>query len=271
MGIEDIVGRSYGPRPYRTDRSVVDGYRTAIGLEAGGPAPPALAGAMLFVVAPDLLHDPDIGGYGTSVIHGEQTFTWHRPIPLDRTLAVSGVLSKCRMRGGVAFAGFDVEVADEDGPVVTGGSLFLMSDASATGTDAGEDQEPVPDEGSIAEVGARGDTGDRSLPSNRFSASRADLVRYAGASGDWNPIHWDHATAVDAGLSGVVVHGLLQSAWMLTVGEAVLGAPTWARFRYRAPLRPASVVTVVGGGGNGTVDLRLEGDDTVHVAATVRA
>ena len=79
-----------------------------------------------------------------------------------------------------------------------------------------------------------------------FGASRADLIRYAGATRDWNPIHWDHRSAVAAGLPGIVVHGLLQSAWILRSvvtgleGTAPLAS---ARFRYRAPLlvgQPAS-------------------------------
>ncbi|NIP92489.1 MAG: hypothetical protein GWO24_03050, partial [Akkermansiaceae bacterium] len=46
------------------------------------------------------------------------------------------------------------------------------------------------------------------------SASRADLVRYAGITRDFNPIHWDHEAAVEAGLPGVIVHGLLMASWV---------------------------------------------------------
>lgn len=42
--------------------------------------------------------------------------------------------------------------------------------------------------------------------------TRADLVRYAGASGDFNPIHWDEATATAVGLPGVIAHGMLTMA-----------------------------------------------------------
>ncbi len=38
---------------------------------------------------------------------------------------------------------------------------------------------------------------------------RVDLVRYAGASGDTNPIHWSERAALDAGLPGVIAHGML--------------------------------------------------------------
>ncbi|MEJ7627969.1 MAG: MaoC/PaaZ C-terminal domain-containing protein [Nocardioidaceae bacterium] len=41
-----------------------------------------------------------------------------------------------------------------------------------------------------------------------FAVTRADLVRYAGASGDLNPIHWSDRVAVSVGLPGVVAHGM---------------------------------------------------------------
>ncbi|MFC5992644.1 MaoC/PaaZ C-terminal domain-containing protein [Pseudonocardia hispaniensis] len=42
--------------------------------------------------------------------------------------------------------------------------------------------------------------------------TRADLVRYAGASGDFNPIHWSDRTAAAVGLPGVIAHGMLTMA-----------------------------------------------------------
>lgn len=51
--------------------------------------------------------------------------------------------------------------------------------------------------------------------------SRASLVRYAGASGDFNPIHWNERFAQSVGLSGVIAHG------MLTMGTAVQLVSDW--------------------------------------------
>jgi acyl dehydratase len=51
---------------------------------------------------------------------------------------------------------------------------------------------------------------------------RADLVRYAGASGDFNPIHWNDTVAEGAGLPGVIAHG------MLTMGSVVGLVSEWA-------------------------------------------
>ncbi|MGO1315721.1 MAG: MaoC family dehydratase [Cellulomonadaceae bacterium] len=56
-----------------------------------------------------------------------------------------------------------------------------------------------------------------------LAVHRADLVRYAGASGDFNPIHWSETTARGVGLPGVIAHG------MFTMGAAVTVVEDWAR------------------------------------------
>ena len=50
------------------------------------------------------------------------------------------------------------------------------------------------------------------LPPLALRVTRADLVRYAGASGDFNPIHWSDRIAGDVGLPGVIAHGMLTMA-----------------------------------------------------------
>ena len=55
-----------------------------------------------------------------------------------------------------------------------------------------------------------------------FAVTRADLVRYAGASGDFNPIHWNERVATAVGLPGVIAHG------MLTMGLAARAVTAWA-------------------------------------------
>jgi acyl dehydratase len=54
-----------------------------------------------------------------------------------------------------------------------------------------------------------------------FSLTRDSLVRYAGASGDFNPIHYRDDAATQVGLEGVLAHG------MLTMGLAVQPLITW--------------------------------------------
>ncbi|MGW5643092.1 MaoC family dehydratase [Saccharopolyspora sp. NPDC003752] len=50
------------------------------------------------------------------------------------------------------------------------------------------------------------------LPVLSVPLTRADLVRYAGASGDFNPIHWNERVATEVGLPDVIAHGMLTMA-----------------------------------------------------------
>jgi acyl dehydratase len=60
------------------------------------------------------------------------------------------------------------------------------------------------------------------LPEQTYTVTRADLVRYAGASGDFNPIHWSDRVATSVGLPGVIAHG------MFTMALAARALDTWA-------------------------------------------
>ena len=60
------------------------------------------------------------------------------------------------------------------------------------------------------------------LPATTITLGRADLVRYAGASGDFNPIHWNARVATSVGLPDVIAHG------MWTMGAAVSVVADWA-------------------------------------------
>jgi acyl dehydratase len=50
------------------------------------------------------------------------------------------------------------------------------------------------------------------LPPASFPITRKDLVRYAGASGDFNDIHWNGRFAVEVGLPDVIAHGMYTMA-----------------------------------------------------------
>ncbi|MCL1870378.1 MAG: MaoC family dehydratase [Promicromonosporaceae bacterium] len=100
---------------------------------------------------------------------------------------------------------------------------------------------------------------------------RPRLVRYAGASGDFNRIHWDEAFATGVGLPNVIVHG------MLTMGAAVGVVEEWAgdpgavvdyqtRFTRPVPVPATEVVLVEVSAAVGAVDAEAR---TVRVDLTV--
>jgi acyl dehydratase len=63
------------------------------------------------------------------------------------------------------------------------------------------------------------------LPAQTFPIGRADLVRYAGASGDFNPIHWNERFATSVGLPNVIAHGMYTMALAARVVTDWAGDP----------------------------------------------
>ncbi|GAA1825612.1 MaoC family dehydratase [Agromyces salentinus] len=134
---------------------------------------------------------------------------------------------------------------------------------------------PVFDELAVGDVVAERD----------FPLTRDSLVRYAGASGDFNPIHYRDDVAASVGLPGVLAHG------MLTMGLAVQPVVDWAgdpgriadyqvRFTRPVVVDPVdgATVTVTAKVGQLDADARVAridltvklGDDTVLGKAQVR-
>ena len=63
------------------------------------------------------------------------------------------------------------------------------------------------------------------LPTQTFTVTRLDLVRYCGASGDFNTIHWNDRIAKSVGLPGVIAHGMYTMALAGRAVTAWAGAP----------------------------------------------
>ena len=106
----------------------------------------------------------------------------------------------------------------------------------------------------IADLTVGQSIGTRSIP-----VQRVDLVRYAGASGDLNPIHWNNRVATEVGLPGVIAHG------MFTMGQAVNLVIDWAgdpgaiidygvRFTRPVPVPDPGAATVEVEGTIGAID-----------------
>jgi len=63
------------------------------------------------------------------------------------------------------------------------------------------------------------------LPAQTFPIGRVSMVRYAGASGDFNPIHWSEEFATSVGLPNVIAHGMLTMAITARVVTEWTGDP----------------------------------------------
>ena len=274
---DGLVGRSYGPVRAVADPVSVASFVAAVGDDPErwkGVVPPLFANALLFRAAPLFLEDPDVAPYTASLIHSEQTYEWGGPLEAGAALDVSGEVEQVRARSGRNLVTFTITA----GEWLRGRSVFVMSDQAAGSADEVPEppalRRPERDTPAPSPLPAAGGE----LPAMRCGASRADLVRYASATGDFNPIHWDHASAVDAGLPGIVVHGLLMAGWLGAAAARHAEGPAplrSMRLRFRKPLRPGEgaavggrVASVEADGADLEMDLR-SGEGRL-VIATVR-
>ena len=64
------------------------------------------------------------------------------------------------------------------------------------------------------------------LPAQSFTVTRLDLIKYCGASGDFNVIHWNERIAKSVGLPDVISHGMLTMARAVRVVTDWVGDPS---------------------------------------------
>lgn len=108
------------------------------------------------------------------------------------------------------------------------------------------------------------------LPPQTYRVTRGDLVRYAGASGDFNPIHWSDRVAASVALPGVIAHGMYTMALAARALDTWAGAPGRVREVSCKFTRPVVVPDDDEG-----VEVRVAGtvknltEDGVHVALEV--
>ncbi len=108
-------------------------------------------------------------------------------------------------------------------------------------------------------------------PGDTFSIRRGpitttQLVMYAGASGDFNRIHYDHPFAVQKGLGGVIAHGMLTMAFAASCAVEAFGqANRISRLdaRFTSPVRVGDVVEVTA-----TVVERSTPDNAIEATLT---
>ncbi|GAA2675683.1 MaoC family dehydratase [Streptomyces lunalinharesii] len=113
------------------------------------------------------------------------------------------------------------------------------------------------------------------LPAQDFPVTRATLVQYAGASGDFNPIHWNEKFAKEVGLPDVIAHGMFTMAVAVRVVTDWVGDPgAVAEYgvRFTKPVvvpndEDGALIEV-----SGTVAAKLDDDErTVRVDLTAKS
>ncbi|WP_246084433.1 FAS1-like dehydratase domain-containing protein [Salinadaptatus halalkaliphilus] len=230
----------------------------------------------------------DQGGYGFDlgfqpeyVLHGEQTYEFERPLTVGDVLTGTTTLSDVYQRDGgragtMTFAIYETTYRDQnDELVLTDRSTVIETegavdngddDAPASDDDDGASDVSAPDAESVETLqsladASVGDTGPTVVVED---LERKHFVKYAGASGDFNPIHYDEPYARDAGNPSVFGQG------MFTAGVASRVATDWFALadidsfsvRFQSQVFPGDTIVATGEitdiSDAGTVEVTLE-------------
>jgi acyl dehydratase len=258
----DLDGATLGPVQVALTSDRIRFYVDATGDDAGrwgDTAPPGFGSVLLFAVADLFLYHPRIEPFTATLLHVDQSFSYEAPMRAGTTITMVGTITRVRERGGSFFVTFSAAGTDDRGRVLTSMSTFVLSDQPAPPPESERDEPPALRRSVDMQPGGAS-----------RSASRHDLVRYAAATRDFNPLHWDHDVAVAAGLPGTVVHGLLMYAWMMQSATAAAGGcdVVEAKVRFRQALHPAETASVSAVAEDDLVRLELSREGALLVTGT---
>ena len=117
-----LAGRTFPPTaPYTVTEERVREFAAAIGAPYdGGPAPATFPIVVAFGAMTALMEDPEVGIALHRVVHGEQRFSYTRPVVVGDELTAELTVDTLRQIGGAASIGTRSEITDADGkPVCT--------------------------------------------------------------------------------------------------------------------------------------------------------
>ncbi|MFC7157039.1 MaoC family dehydratase N-terminal domain-containing protein [Halomarina halobia] len=233
------------------------------------PAPPTFTRSSMFP-----RYRPDgVGRLGFDLgfdiryeLHGEQAYEFARPVYVGDTLSATTTLTDAyeregRQGGTMTFAVLETEYVDAGGaPVVTERETLIETDGPVAESDRDPDpidRDATPDGASVrqpvagfepvdsvADV-AVGDAGPTVIVEELVPQ---DFVRYAGASGDFNPIHYDERYTRALGNRSVFGQGMLVAGYAGHLVTDWFGVAAIRRFRTRFTARawPGDTLTVTG-------------------------
>jgi len=115
-----LVGRTFPPtEPYAVSREKVLEFARATGSEFDGRTAPATFPIVVaFSAMTSLMEDPEVGIALHRVVHGEQRFTYSRPVHVDDRLSATLTVDSLRQIGGADIIGTRSEITDEHGEAV---------------------------------------------------------------------------------------------------------------------------------------------------------
>jgi acyl dehydratase len=196
------------------------------------------------------------GGPGGSVLHAEQHFEYFAPVRVGDALTVTCAEGRTwtkhgRSGGKLSFREIVKEYRDDRDELVVRARVVLVDTGPSAGGGAAQ---PVPARPGTAQPGdgpvmtARAGgfaVGQRRQQVVCPEITRTQIVQYAGAAGDYSPLHTDEVQAVRAGFGGVLAHGMMVMAASGGPLADWAGLERLTRYsvRFLRPVRPGDTLT----------------------------
>ena len=221
-------------------------YRDAEAARAAGfatiPAPPTFVTRFRVPFA-----EAGLDTEHSQVLHGEQEYSYERPVGVGDALVVRHRIASIRQARGMALMTIEQLCDTPDGArAITGKALVIVRDIAP-----GEAMTASVAGASSASKPAKEPTGE-SLPTLTKTVTQAQIDAYAEVSGDHNPIHVNPEVARSVGLDGTIAHGMLSMAFagqVLTdwlAGESGRERLGRLRVRFQAMVRPGDTLACRG-------------------------
>jgi len=255
----ELVGKSYsGSGPWLVDAAHVREYAVATQSDnrryldpqtAGGIVAPPIYGVVVGQSAVEqLLLDPELGVDTPRLLHADQQMRFGQPMRAGETLHCAAVVVGIGDKRGGETLDVASRVRGENGRLVYDAlvGIFIRADGMRP---TGQDRKAA-----IADVVERVEPpvvarGATPLLERTLLVATDLSLRYAAASGDYNPIHKDAAFARSVGLPGIILHGMctLAMAHNAVVDGVAAGDPARLRelsARFTRPVMPGDALTV---------------------------
>jgi len=267
MGLDrDAVGRSAGPSEVSWDSR--DAMLYALGVGAGQADPfgelnlttensadheLVMLPAYGVVLTQRAAARPDLGAIDrTKLVHAEQGFTLHKPLPLQGTVRVSGKITGIFDKGSGALVTTTADVVDAASGellVETNSAVFIRGEGGWGGDKGPAGPAAVPQRTPDVEV---------------VCPTRADQALLYRLSGDRNPLHSDPAFARRGGFDKPILHGMCTYGITSRVLIKALcgGDPRRLKSmsaRFTRPVMPGDELTVQAWKEGGTIRFRTLG------------
>lgn len=246
-------------RDHRQDRAKLAAYNAVCGFGLTDQVPATWLHVQAFPLQLEILAAHDFPFSMASVVHASNTMTLHRPVSAGEVLTLTAEAAAARphRRGVVVELTSRALVEDEE--VWTGTSAYLAMGATLPGL------APVTDEPETIGRTELPTVGTWRLPANLGR-------RYAGVSGDVNPIHLNALAAKALGFPRAIIHGMWTHARILAALSPRLPEAYTVDVAFRKPILLPSTVRFAARRAEGGFDAAVTSRDGAKdfVTATVR-